>query len=83
MATIHTALSAPAPRSGPHLDAQLHPAGRWAFMALLAGGLLYAGFSILADTQQVGEQLAFGVFLFLGLALVITVDADGRVSRRR
>jgi PiT family inorganic phosphate transporter len=72
----HPATSAPAPRTGPHLDAQLHPAGRWVFLALLAGGLLYAGFSILTDTQQVGEELAFGVFLFLGLALVIALGFE-------
>ncbi|MBD8546621.1 inorganic phosphate transporter [Sphingomonas sp. CFBP 8760] len=76
MATIDTALPAPATRTGPQLDSHLHPAGRWVFMALLAGGLLYAGVSILADTQQVGEQLATGVFLFLGLALVIALGFE-------
>ncbi|GGB28155.1 phosphate transporter [Sphingomonas metalli] len=58
------------------LDGRLHPARRAVFLALLVGGLLYAGASILFDTQQVGEQLAFGVFLFLGLALVIALGFE-------
>ena len=61
---------------GPRLDAQLHPAGRWIFLALLIGGLAYAGISILWDTAQVGEQLALGAFLFLGLALVIALGFE-------
>ena len=60
----------------PRLDVGLHPAGRWIFAALLFGGLTYAGFSILTDTAQVGEQLAVGVFLFLGLALVIALGFE-------
>ncbi|SEM72719.1 inorganic phosphate transporter, PiT family [Sphingomonas gellani] len=58
---------------GPRLDGHLHPAGRWVFLAVLVGGLIYAGVSILTDTQQVGERLATGVFLFLGLALLIAL----------
>ncbi|RYY08668.1 MAG: inorganic phosphate transporter, partial [Alphaproteobacteria bacterium] len=58
---------------GPRLDAALHPAGRWIFAAVLLGGLVYAGVSILADTSQVGERMATGVFAFLGLALVIAL----------
>ncbi|MDQ1231269.1 inorganic phosphate transporter [Sphingomonas sp. SORGH_AS_0879] len=61
----------------PHrLDGNLHPAGRWVFAALLAGGLAYAGVSILTDTQQVGEQLALGAFAFLALALVIALGFE-------
>ena len=58
---------------GPRLDAGLHPAGRWVFAAVLLGGLLYAGISILADTHEVGERMAIGVFAFLGLALLIAL----------
>ncbi|MGR6328455.1 inorganic phosphate transporter [Sphingomonas sp. XXL09] len=61
---------------GPHLDAQLHPAGRWIFLAVLVGALGYAGFSVISDTAQVGEQLATGVFLFLGLALLIALGFE-------
>ncbi|OYY91366.1 MAG: anion permease [Sphingomonas sp. 28-66-16] len=60
----------------PSLDAAAHPAGRWLFLAALAGGLIYAGFSIFADTAQVGESLATGVFLFLVLALVIALGFE-------
>ena len=61
---------------GPKLDQSLHPAGRWVFLALVVGGLAYAGVSILADTNQVGEQMATGVFLFLGLALLIALGFE-------
>ena len=61
---------------GPRLDGGLHPMGRWIFAALLVGGLAYAGISILTDTAEVGERLATGVFLFLGLALVIALGFE-------
>ncbi|MDB5674555.1 MAG: inorganic phosphate transporter, partial [Sphingomonas bacterium] len=49
---------------------------RWGFLALLLGGLAYAAWSILDDTQQVGEQLAMGSFLFLALALLIALGFE-------
>ena len=58
------------------LDARLHPAGRWIFAALTIGGLAYAGISIAADTAMVGERMATGVFLFLGLALMIALGFE-------
>ena len=61
---------------GPRLDDGLHPAGRWIFAAVLLGGLIYAGISIVADTSQVGERMAMGVFVFLGLALVIALGFE-------
>jgi inorganic phosphate transporter, PiT family len=64
--------TAPSPR----LDARLHPAGRWIFLGLVIGGLAYAGMSIAADTAMVGERMATGVFLFLGLALVIALGFE-------
>ena len=76
MSPSENVLAFPGTSAGPRLDQQLHPAGRWAFVALLVGGLLYAGLSILTDTQEVGERLAFGVFLFLGLALVIALGFE-------
>lgn len=65
-----------APSSVHGLNRPLHPAARWSFVALLLGGLVYAGSSILLDTQQVGEQMATGVFLFLGLALLIALGFE-------
>ncbi|HVF95631.1 MAG TPA: inorganic phosphate transporter, partial [Sphingomonas sp.] len=61
---------------GPRLDGDFHPAGRWIFAALVLGGLAYAGVSVVADTSQVGEQMATGVFLFLGLALLIALGFE-------
>jgi PiT family inorganic phosphate transporter len=58
------------------LNKRVHPATVAAFLAAIAGGLFYAGFSILNDTQQVGEQLAIGAFLFLGLALLIALGFE-------
>ncbi|MBP2275703.1 MULTISPECIES: inorganic phosphate transporter [Sphingomonas] len=61
---------------GPRLDHRLHPAGRWIFLALLAVGLGYAAYSIFVDTAEVGEGLALGTFVFLGLALVIALGFE-------
>ena len=61
---------------GPRLDGTLHPVGRWTFVALLVGGLAYAGVSVLTDTAEVGERLAIGAFLFLALALVIALGFE-------
>ena len=61
---------------GPRLDGGWHPGGRWAFLALLIGGLAYAGVSVAADTAKVGAPLAGGVFLFLGLALLIALGFE-------
>ncbi|WP_082463869.1 inorganic phosphate transporter [Sphingomonas sp. Leaf17] len=82
MATLASAPAAPAPvfgaptLGGPNLDHAIHPSGRWIFLALLVGGLGYAGFSIANDTAQVGETLAIGVFAFLGLALLIALGFE-------
>ncbi|MES3084285.1 inorganic phosphate transporter [Sphingomonas faeni] len=65
-----------APHTGPKLDHSLHPAGRWIFLAVLIGGLAYAGFSIAFDTAQVGESLAGGAFAFLALALLIALGFE-------
>ena len=46
------------------------------FLALVLGGLAYAGISILGDTSDVGETMAPGVFLFLGLALLIALGFE-------
>ncbi|WCM28373.1 inorganic phosphate transporter [Sphingomonas sp. QA11] len=78
MATTFSTLSESVerPSGGPRLDQAIHPAGRWLFLAALVGGLAYAGISIFTDTAQVGEQMATGVFLFLGLALLIALGFE-------
>ena len=76
MATTLSAARSPTAARGPRLDGGLHPAGRWIFFAVLVGALGYAGASILSDTAEVGETLATGVFLFLGLALLIALGFE-------
>ncbi|MEI5685803.1 MULTISPECIES: inorganic phosphate transporter [unclassified Sphingomonas] len=82
MATMVSAASASPPSTerphgpGPRLDGQLHPAGRWLFLVVLVGALGYAGASVVSDTAEVGETLATGVFLFLGLALLIALGFE-------
>ncbi|PCD02920.1 anion permease [Sphingomonas spermidinifaciens] len=61
---------------GPDLDRRHHPVARMLFMGLLIGGFVFACASVLIDTQQVGEQLALGVFAFLALALVIALGFE-------
>ena len=62
--------------SGPTLDHPVHPLGRWLFMAVLVAGLGYAGISIAIDTAHVGESIAVGAFVFLGLALLIALASN-------
>ncbi|MBB3692403.1 inorganic phosphate transporter [Sphingomonas sp. BK580] len=68
--------SPPSPAAGRRFDAPVHPGARLLFLLLAVAGLVYAGVSIVIDTQQVGEQLAVGVFLFLGLALLIALGFE-------
>ena len=57
-------------------DKPAHPLARVLFFALVVAGFVYAGASVVWDTQQVGEQLAGGVFLFLALALLIALGFE-------
>ncbi|MBY9062082.1 inorganic phosphate transporter [Sphingomonas yunnanensis] len=68
--------SPPSPVPARRFDAPVHPGARLLFLLLAVAGLAYAGVSIVVDTQQVGEQLAVGVFLFLGLALLIALGFE-------
>jgi PiT family inorganic phosphate transporter len=61
---------------GPRLDDGFGVAGRIAFATALLGGLLYAGLSIAADTASVGESVATGTLIFLGLALLIALGFE-------
>jgi PiT family inorganic phosphate transporter len=61
---------------GPRLDQPNHPIAKFVFAALIIGGLGYAGYSILADTGHVGEQMATHVFAFLIVALVIALGFE-------
>ncbi len=73
--TMHGALTGDAPR--PHLDSKPHVGGAIAFLAVLIAGLLYAAYSIATDISAVGEQnLAIGVLVMLGLALLIALGFE-------
>jgi PiT family inorganic phosphate transporter len=76
MATTVLAASESPPVAARRFDSPVHPGARLLFVLLAAAGLVYAGISIVIDTQQVGEQLAVGVFLFLGLALLIALGFE-------
>lgn len=77
MATLamEQAPQAETPRS-PRFDYQTHPLAKLLFAAILVGGFAFAGWSVLADTRGVGEELAIGAFLFLALALLIALGFE-------
>ncbi len=58
------------------MDHRIHPGATIGFLAVLIGGLAFAGYSVVNDTQHVGETLALGAFAFLGLALVIALGFE-------
>jgi PiT family inorganic phosphate transporter len=58
------------------MDKPTHPAGKLIFLGLLLAGLAYVGISISLDTNQAGETLAIGAFMFLGLALLIALGFE-------
>jgi PiT family inorganic phosphate transporter len=62
--------------AAPKLDAKHHKGGIAAFLLILLAGLTYAGVSVFKDTSAVGEPLAIGAFLFLGLALLIALGFE-------
>ncbi len=58
------------------MDHKVHPGAIIGFVAVLIGGLAFAGYSIFTDTDKVGENLALGSFAFLGLALLIALGFE-------
>jgi inorganic phosphate transporter, PiT family len=74
--TVIATAESPRQPSARRLDHRHHPAARWLFAGLVVAGFAYAGYSIATDTAAVGEQLATGVFLFLGLALLIALGFE-------
>ncbi len=62
------------PRTGPRFGHRIHPAATIGFLAVLAAGLAYAGYNLVADMRQAGQPpLAVGAFALLGLALLIAL----------
>ena len=60
----------------PDLDKRPSAVARIIFAVVLLGGFVYAGFSIVGDTQAVGEQVAFGTFAFLAVAMLIALGFE-------
>ncbi|MBV9757699.1 MAG: inorganic phosphate transporter [Alphaproteobacteria bacterium] len=60
----------------PDLDRKPHPGGLLVFLLLLVSGLGYAGYGILSDTSSVGEPLAIGALVLLGIALLIALGFE-------
>lgn len=63
-------------RSGPRFDRPASPVWRGLFVATLLGAIIYAGYSIVSDTAQVGETVELGVLFFLGVALLIALGFE-------
>jgi PiT family inorganic phosphate transporter len=60
----------------PSLDKKTHPAGGVAFLLVLLAGLAFVAYSIIQDVRGAGEPLQIGVFLLLGLALLIALGFE-------
>lgn len=75
MATQAADRAPPAP-SGIRLDRTLHPIATLGFLGVLLAGVAFAGANIVLDTNDVGDPLAIGAFLFLGLALLIALGFE-------
>ncbi len=62
---------------GPHLDKKPHFGGAIAFLVVLAGGLLFAAFSVSSDIRTYGEaNVATGAFVLLGIAMLIALGFE-------
>ena len=70
-------LIAPAAAGKPDLDRQPGKVGRYAFLAVLAAGMLYTGFSVFSDISATGASLLpLLPYLLLGAALLIALGFE-------
>jgi PiT family inorganic phosphate transporter len=60
----------------PKLDSDAHIAGKIAFLLVLLAGVGFAAYNIFRDMNGAGEVVATGVFLLLGLALLIALGFE-------
>ena len=60
----------------PNLDGGTNVATILVFLLLLCGGIGYAVYGLLSDINGVGEPLALGAFLLLGIALLIALGFE-------
>jgi inorganic phosphate transporter, PiT family len=60
----------------PNLDQKPHVSAALVFVLLLVCGIGYAAYGIFTDTTSVGEPLAIGALLLLGIALMIALGFE-------
>ncbi len=63
-------------RGAPHLDHKSSPTTAIVFFCLLAAGIGYGIHGLLDDIESVHEPLALGVFVLLGIALLIALGFE-------
>jgi PiT family inorganic phosphate transporter len=73
---INTSTEAYEGRGAPRLDEKPNPWAAWIFIGLLLVGVGYGLKGLLDDINAVNEPLAFGVFVLLGLALLIALGFE-------
>src|SRR5579862_3324932 len=73
---INTSTEAYEGRGAPKLDEKPNPWAAWIFIGLLLVGIGYGLKGLLDDINAVNEPLAFGVFILLGLALLIALGFE-------
>ena len=73
---INTSTEAYEGRGAPKLDEKPNPWAAWIFIGLLLVGVGYGLKGLLDDINAVNEPLAFGVFILLGLALLIALGFE-------
>src|SRR5579862_8611739 len=73
---INTSTEAYEGRGAPKLDEKPNPWAAWIFIGLLLVGIGYGLKGLLDDVNAVNEPLAFGVFILLGLALLIALGFE-------
>jgi inorganic phosphate transporter, PiT family len=64
------------PTVKPNLDEKPHVSAALVFVLLLVCGIGYAAYGIFTDTNGVGEPLAIGAFVLLGIALMIALGFE-------
>jgi len=65
-----------APSARPDLEGRTHLGTVLVFVLLLVSGVGYAVYGLLSDIHGVGEPLALGAFLLLGIALLIALGFE-------
>ena len=73
---INTDTEAYEGRGAPRLDEKPNPWAAWIFIGILLVGVGYGLKGLLDDINAVNEPLAFGVFILLGLALLIALGFE-------